>query len=95
MDVPARSMSNLTPHHYEYALQTFNSLNTNNACVERYRAPGNSKLTFDMSATATPTGGATNLILHAHSNASLANSEHCTWPSSPEAQSVTSSQNNH
>ena len=78
----ARSMSNPTPRHYNYALQVINYLNTTKDLVIKYEAPkGATALTIDMFATSASTGSP-NLGLHGYSDAAFADSHDCKSTSS-------------
>jgi hypothetical protein len=70
----ARSMSNPTLRHYDYALQIIDYLNTHKNLVMMYKAPeGATKLTVDMFAKASSMS--TSLGLHAYSDSSFADAE--------------------
>ena len=70
----ARSMSNPTLRHYDYALQVIDYLKTYKDLVMTYQAPsGAASLTIDMFVQS----ASTNLSLHGYSDASFADGEDC------------------
>ena len=70
----ARSMSNPTLRHYDYALQVIDYLKTYKDLVMTYQAPsGAASLTIDMFVQS----ASTNLGLHGYSDASFADGEDC------------------